>query len=140
VALDTGHILNKNQDIRHEADGIDYLLQTVWQLDDQAKAVHAVHLTRSLSAEYVRASRATESPFRREDSFWDNFHRILGHVRRIDEHDAFDSPRIRELFGLISPTYVTFEFTFASHDEWADKITRQARALGMPRTRWNAIV
>ena len=129
IMLDTGHILNTNQRITTEAEGITFLLDTVRSWGELRQAVHGVHLTCSLSADYVLRTRASSPPAPTSGTFWDRFHQAIEHVRRIDQHDAFTDPAIAELFDLIDPAYVTYEFTYASREEWLEKVRRQRHAM-----------
>ena len=127
IMLDTGHVFNTNQQLDTESDGIAFLLKTVRGLGDMRSAIRGVHLTRSLSADYV--TRAHAVPTEVDGSFWDRYHQALDHVRQIDQHDAFTDPAICGLFDLITPDYVTYEFSYASRGEWLGKIRRQRRAM-----------
>lgn len=129
IMLDTGHVLNTNQQIATEAEGIGYLLGTVEALGEMRQAIRGVHLTRSLSADYVTRTRAAQPPPPASGTFWDRFHQAIDHVRQIDQHDAFTDPAIAGLFDIIDPAYVTYEFTFASREEWLDKMRRQRHAM-----------
>jgi sugar phosphate isomerase/epimerase len=130
VVLDTGHLMNTNQDIASEAEGIAFLVDTVRSLGDARRHIRGVHLTRSLSAEYVRRTRAeAESSLAVEEPFQERFLRAIRHVTQIDQHDPFDNPAIVSLFDVIEPSYVTYEFTYASREAWLDKIRRQRCAM-----------
>lgn len=130
IVLDTGHVLNKNQQIDNEREGIEYLLRTVSHLGEVKSLVRAVHLTRSLSAEYVKRTRKLEDPFAGTSSFWDRFLTAHNHINSIDQHDPFEDPRIGELFEIVAPDYLVFEFTYADMGEWKCKIDTQLSALG----------
>ncbi|HOS43471.1 MAG TPA: sugar phosphate isomerase/epimerase, partial [Armatimonadota bacterium] len=129
IMLDTGHVLNTNQHIAAEADGIRFLLATARSWGEMRRAIRGVHLTRSLSADYVTRTRAARPPAPAPGSFWDRFHQAIDHVRQIDQHDAFTDPAIAGLFEVIAPAYVTYEFTYASREEWLEKIRRQRFAM-----------
>jgi sugar phosphate isomerase/epimerase len=129
LVLDTGHVLNKNQAIRSEAEGIEYLLQTLANLDVYRHLVKGVHLTRSLSADYVRLSKRQADPFQGAKTFWDRFIVAHQHVTQIDQHDAFEDPGIARLFDWVAPEYLVFEFTYRDMTEWQEKIDRQKKAL-----------
>ncbi len=129
IVLDTGHILNKNQSIHSERAGIDYLLETVDNLGAGKSLIRAVHLTRSLSAEYVLQSRTIVDPFKDAHSFWERFVITHQHVMKIDQHDPFEDTAVGGLFDLIDPEFVVFEFSYGDMDEWHQKIIRQRRAL-----------
>lgn len=130
LVLDTGHVLNKNQCIHSEEQGIDYVIQTVRNLGEYRNLIKGVHLTRSLSADYVTQSRQQPNPLEGAKTFWDRFLLALQHVGQIDQHDAFEDPGIARLFDWISPEYLVFEFTYRDMTEWQGKIDRQLRALG----------
>jgi sugar phosphate isomerase/epimerase len=129
IVLDTGHVLNKNQDIHSEKEGIAYLIQSVRGLGAFRPLINGVHLTRSLSADYVTQSRHVTDPYAGAKTFWDRFIIAHQHVTQIDQHDAFEDPGIRGLFDWISPQYLVFEFTYSDMAEWQDKVDRQKRAL-----------
>jgi len=129
IMLDTGHVFNTNQRIVTETDGIRFLLAIVQSWGDMRRAIRGVHLTRSLSADYVTRTRAAMPPALVPGTFWDRFHQAIDHVRQIDQHDAFADPAIAGLFDLVDPAYVTYEFTYTSREEWLDKIRRQRGAM-----------
>jgi hypothetical protein len=129
LLLDTGHVLNNNPGIGSEAEGIAYLLETVRRLGDFRHAIRGVHLTRSLSGEYVTRLREGPSPFEGVEGFWERLAITHLNVFEIDQHDAFDDPAIARLFDLVSPDYLVFEFAYRDLAEWQAKIDRQKRAL-----------
>ncbi|NDJ77220.1 MAG: TIM barrel protein [Chloroflexi bacterium] len=129
IVLDTGHLLNKNQALRTEAEGIDYILDAVAGLGDLRQTIHGVHLTCSLSGKYVIQSRQIEQPFAGCESFWDRFSLAIDHIGKIDRHDPFTDPRIARLFDLIDPEFLVFEFSYQDMAEWKAKVTRQKQAL-----------
>jgi sugar phosphate isomerase/epimerase len=129
IVLDTGHVLNKNQDIHSEKEGIAYLIQTVRDLGALRHLIKGVHLTRSLSADYVTQSRRVADPYAGAETFWDRFIIAHQHVTQIDQHDAFEDPAIARLFDWIAPQYLVFEFSYRDMDEWQAKIDRQKAAL-----------
>ena len=122
-------ILNKNQSITTEGHGIEYILETVENLGALSSCILGVHLTRSLSGDYVKQSREIEYPFAKADRFWDRFRIALDHVSKIDQHEAFEDPKIVELFDLIQPEYLVFEFTYKNMIEWQKKIHRQLEGV-----------
>ena len=130
LVLDTGHVFNKNQSLKTEAEAISFLLDEVDRLGEYRDLVRAVHLCRSLSGDYVRVSRTIANPFAGAATFWERFGVAARHVRHIDRHEAFEHPSIAALFDRIEPETVVFEFSFASREEWLGKIERQKRALG----------
>ena len=130
IVLDTGHLLNTNQDIRAEAEGIEFLIRSVRSLGVLRKTIRGVHLTRSLSGEYVTQTLNSPAP-PAVQGFWQQYRQAIDHVNKIDQHDPFEDPAIAGLFDIIEPGYVTYEFSYRSRDEWIDKIRRQRRATGL---------
>jgi sugar phosphate isomerase/epimerase len=129
VMLDTGHILNTNQSIETEAEGIVYLLDTVRSLGEMRRSIRGIHLTRSLSSGYVKQTQSQPPSEPGPGNFWSRYRQAIEHVRQIDQHDAFCDPEICRLFDIIDPQYVTYEFTYGSREEWQEKIRRQNRAM-----------
>jgi sugar phosphate isomerase/epimerase len=129
IVLDTGHVLNTNQSIFSEAQGIEFLIDSVRSLGELSAVIRGLHLTRSLSADYVTKTQQALVPPPAEGSFWHQYHQAIIHVNQIDQHDPFDDPAIKGLFDVIHPDYVTYEFSYKSEEEWLDKIRRQRRAL-----------
>ena len=128
IVLDTGHLLNTNQDISSEAQGIDFLIRSMRKLGGLRKTIRGVHLTRSLSAAYVTRTRNAPEPTLAK-GFWGRYRQAIDHVNQIDQHDPFEDPAITRLFTMITPEYVTYEFTYRSREEWLDKIRRQRLAM-----------
>jgi len=129
IVLDTGHMLNTNQDIRSEKEGIEFLIRSVRSLGILRKTIRGVHLTRSLSGEYVTQTRNSPAPPLSGGTFWERYHKAIDHVNKIDQHDPFEDPAIAGLFDIINPAYVTYEFSYRSRQEWIDKVRRQRRAM-----------
>lgn len=129
IVLDTGHVLNKNQSICNEAEGVNYILETIKNLGDLKSTIKAVHLNKSLSAEYVTETKKLKNPYKDATSFWERFSIARKHVGNIDQHEAFEKGNIRALFDILSPEYLVFEFTFRNMMEWKQKIDIQRKAL-----------
>ena len=129
IVFDTGHMLNTNQDIHSEKEGIDFLIRHIRSLGELGKTIRGVHLTRSLSGEYVTQTRNSPAPPPSHGTFWERYHQAIEHVNRIDEHDPFEDTTIAGLFEVLKPEYVTYEFSYRSRQEWIDKIRRQRKAM-----------
>jgi hypothetical protein len=69
------------------------------------------------------------SPPPAEGSFWDRYHQAIEHVNQIDQHDPFEDSAIADLFKIVDPTFVTYEFSYKSQEEWLGKIRRQRQAM-----------
>ena len=129
IALDTGHLLNKNPQLENERQATDYLLDCIDRLGNLAGHIHTVHLTRSLSGDYIRKSQKIKEPYNNNQNFWERFDQARRHVDLIDRHDPFENECIGELFEKIDPDQVVFEFTFKNKEQWEQKIAKQRKAL-----------
>ena len=129
IMLDTGHLLNTNQAILTEEEGIRWILTWLSDLGELRRAIRGIHLSKSLSAEYVNRTRNQVYAGDIALSFWDRYHQALEHVRRIDQHEPFRDPAITCIFDIIDPRFVTYEFTYRCLDDWLSKIRRQRRAM-----------
>jgi len=128
IVLDTGHMLNMNQSLRDEQQASRYLCDKIRSLGEVGKQIDAIHLSKSLSGEYVKQTQANP-PAWESDDFWERMRQGGQHVANIDQHDAFDSDAIAPLLELIQPEQLIFEFTADNFDQWQDKVARQKRAL-----------
>lgn len=129
IVLDTGHILNKNPRISSEKEGIKYLIDNIRNLGESASRIKAVHLSRSLSADYVSSSRNITDPYRGAGDFWERLAIAREHVHHIDAHEPFEHPEICRLFDYIDPANVVFEFTFRDRAQWRSKVAAQKAAM-----------
>ncbi len=129
IALDTGHLMNTNPELTSEPDAVDFLLNHIDTLGEIKSEIYTVHLTRSLSGEYIRESRKNGRPNEIGQSFWEKFDTARRHVGNIDQHEPFTYPGIDRVLEKIDPENVVFEFTFTGIDQWEEKIAVQKQAL-----------
>ncbi len=129
IVLDTGHLLNKKCNITSEAQAVVELLRSIDNLGETVRHIHAVHLTRSLSGDYVRNTQGLTQPFYPRQTFWERLEQARRHVARIDQHEAFKSSKIAAVIEKIQPDQVVFEFTFENMVQWQAKISAQKKAL-----------
>ncbi|MBN1279400.1 MAG: TIM barrel protein [Chlorobiaceae bacterium] len=129
IVLDTGHILNRNQELRTEREAIAYLLDEVEKLGEYCRLIKAAHLCKSVSGEAVKAGMQLENPYAEASDFWQRFAVALSHVKEIDRHEPFSDAAIGGLFDLIDPERVVFELAYRSLEEWTASIECQQRAL-----------
>ncbi len=129
IVLDTGHLLNSCGGFDNEEDGIDYLLGKVGKWGSLRDEIRTVHLTLSLSGRYIRESKEKNEHPPATTSFRQRFSMARQHVCKIDPHDPFTNTKIGDLFDLINPDNVVFEFTFNNLGVWCEKIEQQQKAL-----------
>jgi len=122
IMLDTGHLMNTNQDLKSEKEGIDYILNILNALGKYRHSVRGVHLHKSLSGEYVKNSRCNKT------AEYD-MAQIMDHVLHIDQHQPFTTCDVQRLIDCIHPEFLVHEFMYSSLDEWSQKIRAQRAAL-----------
>lgn len=124
IMLDVGHLMNTNQELTNQDEGVDYVLQVAEELGEYKQYIRGMHLHYSLSGAYVKESRKKEMP---QDNLLGE---TMNHVLRIDEHLPFSSSSVNKLIHYIQPEYVVHEFMYASINDWSEKIKIQQQALG----------
>lgn len=122
LMLDTGHLMNTNPELKTEAEGIAYILDTIKNLGPYRRYIKGIHLQRSLSGEYVKSAKNINAE---QASMTD----IMNHVMKIDEHLPFSAPEVRQLVDYVNPKYLIHEFINQTMDDWSRKIIIQQQAL-----------
>lgn len=126
IMLDVGHLMNTNQDLRTEAEGIDYILAILHSLGDYRRYVRGIHLHKSLSGEYMKQSLWGE-----KEKY--DMGEIMTHVLKIDQHQPFVTSEVQRLVDDIQPEFLVHEFMYSSIEEWSQKIKVQKAALEQGR-------
>lgn len=126
IMLDTGHLMNTNQDLRSETEGVDYILNILNDLGEYSRYVRGVHLHKSLSGEYMKQSICkTTEPY--------DMTEIMNHVLKIDQHQPFVTSEVQRLIDYIKPDFLVHEFMYSTIEEWSKKIIVQQQALQLKR-------
>ncbi|WP_425060021.1 hypothetical protein SCACP_06650 [Sporomusa carbonis] len=128
IMLDTGHLMNTNPELRAEAEGVDYILETLSQLGRYSRYIRGIHLHCSLSGEYVKYSK---NNVRRDPQY--TLAEVMTHVLKIDEHLPFSTPAVQRILDYVQPDYLVHEFMKNSMGEWEEKIICQQQALNFRR-------
>lgn len=127
LMLDTGHLMNTNPQLKTETEGIEYILEILYQLGEYRRCIRGIHLHRSLSGEYIINSRnVTRTDHTPAEA--------MSHVMKIDEHLPFGIPEVQRIVEYIKPDYLVHEFVQNSLEDWGQKIDQQQQALGIRRT------
>lgn len=124
IMLDTGHLMNTNQNLTTETEGIHYILKVLDRLGSWQKAIRGIHLHQSLSGEYVKQSRG-QVPI--NYTMTD----IMTHVLKIDQHQPFTCPAAREIIEQVQPDFLVHEFMQVSLADWSQKVQLQQQTLQM---------
>ncbi|WP_378952710.1 sugar phosphate isomerase/epimerase family protein [Pelosinus sp. sgz500959] len=122
IMLDTGHLMNTNQELKTESEGIDYILTVLHDLGEYRSYVRGIHLHKSLSGEYAK-----ESQLRKTEKF--SITEIMNHVLQIDQHQPFATSEVQRLINYIKPDFLVHEFMYSTIEEWSQKILVQQQAL-----------
>lgn len=122
IMLDTGHLMNTNQALKTEEEGVRFILSTLRDLGDCRRYIKGMHLHQSLSGEYVRESR-------RQKKTDTSFAALMSHVMKVDQHRPFTSPEVQRLIDFVRPEYLVHEFIPASADDWEAKLHCQKQAI-----------
>ena len=126
IMLDVGHLMNTNQDLTNEAQGIDYILSILQSLGEYRHYVRGIHLHKSLSGEYMKQGAWSEAG---------NYDmgEIMNHVLEIDQHQPFATSEVQRLIEYVKPEFLVHEFMYSSIEEWSQKIKVQKAALQQSR-------
>ncbi|WIW69831.1 TIM barrel protein [Anaerosinus gibii] len=123
IMLDTGHLMNTNQNLVTQEDGVEYILQVLNNLGAESRYIKGIHLHYSLSGEYVKKIR--QENITRDYSIGN----IMEHVLKIDEHLPFTTQTVQKIVEKIQPQYLVHEFMQTSTLDWQTKVRTQQRAL-----------
>lgn len=122
IMLDVGHLMNTNQELRTEAEGVDYILSVLHALGTYRSYVRGIHLHKSLSGEYMKRSLCGK--IEKYD-----MGEIMNHVLEIDQHQPFTTREVQRLIDYVKPEFLVHEFMYSSMEEWSQKIKMQRSAL-----------
>ena len=122
IVLDTGHLMNTNPELGTEEEGIDFICQQVKGLEEEAKRIKAIHLSCSLSGEYLK-----NYDFKIPQEINGNV--IMQHVTSIDQHKPFTTPYVFKLVDLIKPEYLVHELSYFDFCDFEKNIRVQKNAL-----------
>lgn len=123
IMLDTGHLMNTNQNLVTQEDGVDYILQVLNNLGTESRYIKGIHLHYSLSGEYVKKVR--QENITRDYSIGN----IMEHVLKIDEHLPFSTQKVQKIMEKVQPEYLVHEFMQTSTLDWQTKVQTQQLAL-----------
>lgn len=128
VLLDTGHLMNANTAVRTQAEGARFILDMLDAHGKLAESVRAMHLHQSVSGEYVRTHTGfipTDLP----EEYFERFAFSYAHIQKIDRHQPWTDPAVREVVGRISPEYLTHELSASGFEARAAAVRIQRASL-----------
>ncbi len=128
--LDTGHLMNINHALRSEAEGIDFVLQTIDQLSPAIRGrIEGVHFHYSISGEFQQQIIAAGLPAADTLSIGELRALAQQNVFSFDQHRPFTVPTCRAIVEVIQPHYLVHEFLSSTQTEYDQKLTIQRAAL-----------
>lgn len=127
--LDTGHLMNTNQNLKTEVEGVDYILAVLNKLGAYRRYIRGLHLSCSLSGEYVQRQQ------QQGDGHSHGTMERLAHRLRIDEQRSFRVPAVKRIVYDVRPEVLVHHFRMESVSDWERKIRRQQEALLSPADR-----
>lgn len=122
IMLDTGHLMNTCVDLKSEDEGVEYILKVLQNLGEYKDFVRGIHLSSSLSGEYVIQSQ-------RDIKKLPPMEELFYHVKQIDQHLPFKTSSIKKVVDFIKPEYLVHEFIVSDIKDWSEKIKQQQKVL-----------
>lgn len=123
IMLDTGHLMNTNQQLKSQEEAVDYVINIVENLGEYRKFIKGVHLHHSLSGEYVLNS--IKKTIRTKPTSGE----IMEHILKIDEHLPFTTSKVKRIIEYIQPEFLVHEFMQSTREDWQNKLNMQKQAL-----------
>lgn len=124
IALDTGHLMSTNPDIRTEVEGIDYVCNTLKNMGSLTNYIKCVHLNCALAGEYILKSRNNvPKTFTEREQ--------LAHLCNIDVHRPFTDPSVSRILEMLATQYLVHELFYEDFEKLAADITKQKQLLGL---------
>ena len=129
--LDTGHLMNTNNNLRCEDEAIDYVLERIDKLSVAVRSrIRSLHLNLSLSGDYQSKALMRSLP-----ADWvqlghgERYETARNHVLKIDQHRPFEDGRAREIIQYLQPDCVVHEFITHTMEEFSLKLKTQMGIL-----------
>lgn len=135
LLLDTGHLLNANQDLETEAQGIAYLHRMLDIHGELAREIRGMHLHKSLSGGYVK-SHTGILPQGLPEDYLARFAGSYGHILQIDRHEPWTDGAIRSVVERIAPDYLTHELAASNRAERERAVRLQRAVLWKGEPQW----
>ena len=125
--LDTGHLMHTELSLETQEDGLRYIHKMLDRHSDLCPRVRGVHLHQSLTGAYSR--RMMKSPPVPEQPYTKRVWQMFEHAFRVDLHQPFSCPDVKQLIERIDPDYLTYEFISANSAQHRMMLAEQRRAL-----------
>ena len=123
--LDTSHMLNTNLTLKNLDEGIDYIIENIDKMEELKKYIYGVHLSWSLSGEYV--SKMIEKHRKSQEERERAKKKIYEYVGQIDYHYPFEDNRIMKVLNKLSLKWLVYEFLYYNDEELEEKVVKQEK-------------
>lgn len=123
--LDTSHMLNTNLTLKNLDEGIDYIIENIDKMEELKKHIYGVHLSWSLSGEYV--SKMIEKHRKSQEERERAKKKIYEYVGQIDYHYPFEDNRIMKVLNKLSLKWLVYEFLYYNDEELEEKVVKQEK-------------
>lgn len=127
--LDTGHLMNTNTELCDEKQGIEYVLKSIEAIGEMKGLIKGIHLSLSLSGEYVRKN-VLNREYKDSELTLDKMNQnIYDHITGIDMHLPFRDREVKKIVEAAKPDYLVYEFVTNTLKELEKNIELQDSAL-----------
>lgn len=127
--LDIGHMMNTNTELKTEAEGVEYILRVLQNLEELSSSIKGIHLNSSVSGKYVKRKIEDWDGFNKSECFFNRYLKVFEHIARIDNHIPFSHPSIKQVIDFVNPKYLVYEFITDSYEELEQYVAAQNRVL-----------
>lgn len=128
IMLDTGHLMNTNQKLRTQAQGIGYILSMIQKHGMISKAIRGIHFHQSLSGAYVHSAIGS-LPADYPEDYFEAFMRTYPHIESIDLHRPWTDGNCYRIIDTIAPKYLTHELSSKRNRSLFDAVSRQMNTI-----------
>lgn len=126
LMLDTGHLMNTNQELKTQKEALQYIRAVVKEHDSLKKYIKGFHLHQSLSGE--RAKRVSYNKVELKEDYWERMYQVYEYIFQLDEHKPFVCEGLEEFIEEMKPQYITYEFITRNREEH-EAYLKQIRAV-----------
>lgn len=128
IMLDTGHLMNTNQKLRTQAEGIEYILDMVRMHGDLKKSILGMHFHQSVSGAYVKKNTG-RMPGDLPADYFEAFSVNYSHIQKIDRHLPWTDPGCVRIIDEVCPQYLTHELSSGPRRSQLAAAARQIRTI-----------
>ncbi|MDR0334586.1 MAG: sugar phosphate isomerase/epimerase [Methanomassiliicoccaceae archaeon] len=130
LCLDTGHLMNRLGNCRHERKSIEEVLKIIRRYpDDMRERIDVIHLHMSLSADY-RERCITDPIGSTVTDDDDMITKAYEHICKVDQHRPFTDRSCTEIVRMLHPRYITHEISGPSPSERLSGFAGQRSLFG----------